>query len=324
MNRRKFLSLSSGAVSGAAVASRAPAWAQPAADVTLAIAPLRLEIAPGKVVNTVAYNGRAPGPLIRWPEGKPIAIDVLNQTESAEIVHWHGLWIPSEMDGAAEEGSPMIRPGGQRRYSFLPRPSGFRWYHTHNYAGHNLKQGTYTGQFGCFYIEPKADSGAYDQELFLTLHDWNAYMGGGGDSSMDVFYDYSTINDRMLGAADPIRVRPGQRVLLHLLNASATATHWLALAGHEFSVLSLDGNPVPVQGKVRALRLAPAERIDAVVEMNRPGLGFGRDAPGVPQERHGRSGGICRSSGQGTVDRSAGNVVGLSPIRERGSDRKSS
>ncbi len=171
-----------------------------------------------------------------------------------------------------EEGSPMIPPGGMLRYSFTPRPAGFRWYHTHTFAGHNLKKGQYSGQFGCFYVEPKNDRGAYDQEIFLTLHDWNGYMGGGSDASMDVGYDYATINGRMLGHADPIRVRQGQRVLFHILNASATVTHWLALPGHEFAVTAMDGNAVPVAARVLALRLAPAERIDAVVEMNRPGV----------------------------------------------------
>lgn len=166
----------------------------------------------------------------------------------------------------------MIPPGGQHRYSFTPRPAGFRWYHTHTFAGHDLKRGTYTGQFGCFYIEPKQSPGAYDQEIFLTLHDWNAYMGGGGDASMDAFYDYATINNRMLGHGDPIKVSEGQRVLFRVLNASATATHWLALAGHEFTVVGMDGNDVPQHAKVPAIRLAPAERIDALVEMNRPGV----------------------------------------------------
>ena len=135
---------------------------------------------------------------------------MLNGTAIPEIVHWHGLWIPSDMDGAAEEGSPMIVPGGKRRYRFTPRPSGFRWCHTHSFAGHDLKRGTYSGQFGCFYVEPKEDRGAYDQELFLTLHDWNASMGGGSDASMDAFYDYATINDRMLGFADPVKVQEGR------------------------------------------------------------------------------------------------------------------
>jgi FtsP/CotA-like multicopper oxidase with cupredoxin domain len=272
MNRREFLARSSAALSQATLLSSRMAWADTPADVTLEIAPLRLEIAPKKVIDTVAYNGRVPGPLIRWPQGKPIAIDVVNHTQTPEIVHWHGQWISSQMDGAAEEGSPMIAPGGRFRYQFSPRPAGFRWYHTHTFAGHDLKRATYTGQFGCFYIEPKEDRGAYDQEVFLTLHDWNAYMGGGGDGSMDAFYDYATINDRMLGFGEPIRVKEGQRVLFHVLNASATVTHWLALAGHEFTIVSMDGNPVPTQSRVQAFRLGPAERIDGVVEMIHPGI----------------------------------------------------
>src|SRR5580692_10131682 len=105
MNRRKFIAQAGGALAGATLASIEPAWAQTVPDVKLEIAPLALEIAPGKVVHTVAYNGRVPGPLIRWPEGKPIAIDVVNRTAIPEIVHWHGLVIPSLMDGAMEEGS---------------------------------------------------------------------------------------------------------------------------------------------------------------------------------------------------------------------------
>lgn len=270
IDRRDFLM--SGSLALLSVAAKTKIWAQTAPDVRLEIAPLQLEIAPKKIIHSVAYNGRVPGPLIRWPEGKPITIDVVNRTDVPEIVHWHGLWIPSYEDGASEEGSPMIPPGGQRRYSFTPRPAGFRWYHTHTFAGHDFKRATYTGQFGCFYIEPKQSPGAYDQEIFLTLHDWNAYMGGGGDASMDAFYDYSTVNGRMLGHADPIKVREGQRVLFHVLNASATAMHWLSLAGHELAVMAMDGNEVPRQAKVQAVRVAPAERIDLMVEMNHPGV----------------------------------------------------
>ncbi len=271
MNRRTFIAQAGAALAGATFAPRF-GWAEGPPDVSLEIASLDLEIAPGKLIHTVAYNGRVPGPLIRWPEGKPIVIDVLNRTTVPEIVHWHGFEIPSEMDGAAEEGSPMIPPGGQFRYIFTPRPAGFRWYHTHAFAGHDLKRGTYTGQFGCFYIKPNTDPGAYDQEIFLTLHDWNPYLAAGADSSMDAAYDDSTIDGRMLGYADPVKVREGQRVLLRVLNASASMIHWLALAGHELTVIAMDGNPVPVRASTSAIRLGPAERIDVLVTMNRPGI----------------------------------------------------
>jgi FtsP/CotA-like multicopper oxidase with cupredoxin domain len=270
LNRRTFIAQAGAALTAAALASVSPPWTQTPADVKLEIAPLGLEIAPGKVVHTVAYNGRVPGPLIRWPEGKPIAIDVFNRTAIPEIVHWHGLLIPSAMDGSAEEGGTMIAPGAEFRYLFTPRPAGFRWYHTHAFAGHDLKRATYTGQFGCFYIESGEDAGAYDQEIFLTLHDWNAYTSGG--DSMEAAYEYGTINGRMLNFGNPLRVREGQRVLLHFLNASASLVHWLALAGHGLTVVAMDGNPVPKPGPMPAIRLGPAERIDAAVTMNQPGV----------------------------------------------------
>jgi FtsP/CotA-like multicopper oxidase with cupredoxin domain len=271
MNRRKFIAEAAAALAGTTLAP-ALNWAQSPPDVRLEIAPLQLEIAPGKLIHTVAYNGRVPGPLIRWPEGKPIVIDVVNRTPVPEIIHWHGMQIPSEMDGAAEQGSPMIPSGKQFRYTFTPRPAGFRWYHTHAFAGRDLKRGTYTGQFGCFYIEPKIDTGNYDQEVFLTLHDWNAYLAAGGDSSMDAAYDYSTINDHMLGYEDPVTVREGQRVLLHVLNASASMIHWFALAGHDVTVTAMDGNPVPTPTSTPAIRLGSGERVDMVVAMNNPGI----------------------------------------------------
>lgn len=277
IDRRRFFGMAAGAAGFGLAGQARPGWTQPAADVRLEIAPLKLEIAPGKVIHTVAYNGSVPGPLIRWPEGKPIAIDVVNKSDDPELVHWHGQWIPSLEDGAMEEGSPMIAPGSQLRYQFTPQPAGFRWYHTHTYAGHDLKKSSYTGQFGCFYIEPKHEPGDYDREVFLTLHDWNASMGGGADASMDAVYEYGTIGygttgDKMLGHGEPVRVKQGERVLFRLLNASATLTHWLALGGHEMTVVAMDGNPVPKPGKVAAVRLAPAERVDVTVTMTNPGV----------------------------------------------------
>jgi FtsP/CotA-like multicopper oxidase with cupredoxin domain len=92
------------------------------------------------------------------------------------------------------------------------------------------------------------------------------------DGSMNPSYDLSTVNGRVLGFGDPLRVRAGQRVLLHLLNSSATEVHWISLSGHSFYVVALDGNAIPQPASVSMLRLAPAERISAIVVMNNPGV----------------------------------------------------
>ncbi|MGA2537946.1 MAG: multicopper oxidase domain-containing protein, partial [Terracidiphilus sp.] len=141
-----------------------PAAATSKPDYTLKIEPCNLEIAPGVVVKTTAYNGQVPGPMLRVREGVPVNIDVTNASANPDIVHWHGLAIDSLNDGAMEEGSPMIAPGGQLRYTYTPKPAGTRWYHTHAGAGGDLSLGTYSGQFGFLLVEGKDDPGHYDQE----------------------------------------------------------------------------------------------------------------------------------------------------------------
>ena len=243
------------------------------ADVAIRISPVELEVAPRKIIRTTGYNGSAPGPVLRLREGQPVTIDVFNETKAPELVHWHGLFVPSDVDGSEEEGTPMVPPGGVRRYSFIPRPSGTRWYHSHAHAGRNLKRSTYTGQFGFLYIEPKEEPGQYDAEVLLALHGWDPGLTSqAGEGSLDVVYSIYSMNGHALGAGEPVRVKETQRVLFRILNASATLQHRIALPGHKFKVISLDGNAVPVPRAVDVIEMGPGERVDAIVVMNRPGV----------------------------------------------------
>jgi FtsP/CotA-like multicopper oxidase with cupredoxin domain len=188
-----------------------------------------------------------------------------------------------------------------RRVSFIPKPAGFRFYHTHVVAGGDLNRGTYTAQSGPVYIEPKSDPGRYDREVFVVLKEFSPSLSRGGDMAMDVLagapiaqlhemgqaadaqapekrkgfevgYESFAINGRMLGHGEPIRVKQGERVLFHVLNASATEIRSLALPGHSFQVLALDGNPVPTPATVPVLWLGTAERVTALVTMTHPGV----------------------------------------------------
>jgi FtsP/CotA-like multicopper oxidase with cupredoxin domain len=264
------------------------------ADYTLQIEPVVLELAPSRAISTIGYNGSSPGPLLRVREGATVSVDVVNQTDVPELVHWHGLFVPSDIDGAEEEGTPVVPPHGRRRYQFEARPAGTRWYHTHTMAMADLHRGSYTGQYGFLYIEPKQDPGRYDQEVFLALRDWEPFFADEVEdpdeildagpqpekpatpdmrlNGLEVGSRISSINDKMLGGGDPIRVKAGQRVFFHLLNASAIENRRIALAGHRFQVVALDGNPVPTPQSVEVLLIGPGERIDAFVDMNRPGV----------------------------------------------------
>jgi len=242
--------------------------------------------------------------LLRFKEGQSVAIDVFNETDTPEQLHWHGQTVPSVVDGASEEGTPFIPAQGKQRIAFTPKPAGLRFYHTHVRAGANLSAGMYSGQVGPVYIEPKHEPGRYDLEIFLVLKEFEPTFSRGGDMDMnflfpptrvktlenqgesamkaslakgmphgfEVGYGSFTINGRMRGHADPIRVKQGERVLFHVLNCSATEIRSLALPGHSFRVVALDGNPVPNPSTVPVLWLGTAERISAIVEMNHPGI----------------------------------------------------
>jgi FtsP/CotA-like multicopper oxidase with cupredoxin domain len=96
--------------------------------------------------------------------------------------------------------------------------------------------------------------------------------GPPADNGLEIMYGAATLGDRMLGHGEPIRVRQGERVLFRLLNASASMAASLALSGHRFTVIALDGNPVPAPAAVDILKLDAAERADVIVEMNNPGI----------------------------------------------------
>ena len=273
------------------------------ADYVLRIAATPIEIAPKHIVSTITYNGQFPGPLLRFKEGRPVTVEIHNDTDTPEQLHWHGQIVPTDVDGAAEEGTPYVPAHGMRRITFTPQPAGLRFYHTHNRAGADLYAGQYTGQVGPVYVEAKNEPGNYDREVFLVLKEFEPSFSQGGDMAQDflppaevkelkaagetamkaslakgmphgyeVGYRYFTINGRMLGHGEPVRVKQGERVLFHILNGSATEIRSLALPGHTFKVIALDGNPVPHPAEVPVVWLGTAERVSAIVEMNHPGV----------------------------------------------------
>jgi FtsP/CotA-like multicopper oxidase with cupredoxin domain len=279
----------SAGVAGRAVDTTA---ARPA-DVSIRIAPVLVELAPDHIISTIGYNGSVPAPVIRLKEGRSVSVELINDTDTPELVHWHGQFVPSDIDGSAEEGTSPVPPHGTRRYTLTPKPSGTRWIHSHTFAGPDTYRGTYTGQFGIVYIEPASDPARYDHEVFLATHEWEPFFGAqemGTDAEVwpqgtvpkpppdpkpngyEIGYKSFSINGKSLGHGDPVQVKRGERVMFRILNASATENIQLALPGHQFEIVALDGNPVPTPTKVSVLALGVAERIDAVVEMNNPGV----------------------------------------------------
>jgi FtsP/CotA-like multicopper oxidase with cupredoxin domain len=218
-------------------------------------------------------------------EGVPAAIEIVNRTAVPEYVHWHGFEVPPELDGTEEEGSLVVPAHGSLRYVMTPLQAGSRYVHSHAMTMNDLSRGVYSGQFAFVYVEPRRNPGSYDQEIFISTHEWEPrWMKDADDESaeedgdeteqrsMEIGYGVRSINGKALGHGEPIRVKQGQRVLFHVLNASATENVQLHLPGHQFSVVALDGNPVPRPTRVSVLELGVGERVDAFVAMDNPGV----------------------------------------------------
>ena len=160
-----------------------------------------------------------PGPLLRLKEGTPVTIKVVNDSGYPNLVHWHGLIIPSVQDGATEEGSPIIPSGESLLYSFTPKPSGTRWYHSHAMAMTDLTRSTYSGEFGFLIVDPAAgDPGRYDREVMLAARRWEGSWvsmqdmrkGPPPDNGLEIMYGAATLGDRMLGHGEPDSRAPGR------------------------------------------------------------------------------------------------------------------
>ena len=133
---------------------------------SLSIEPTPVRFA-GRDATATGINGTVPGPLLRWKEGESVTIDVSNALDANSSIHWHGLLLPTDMDGVPGLSFAGIRPGGSYRYQFPVRQNGTYWYHSH--SGFQEQ----TGVYGPIVIDPaEPEPFEYDNEFVLMLSDW--------------------------------------------------------------------------------------------------------------------------------------------------------
>ncbi len=121
----------------------------------------------GKKSIATTVNGSLPAPILRWKEGERVTIRVTNHLTEDTSIHWHGIILPSTMDGSPGFDFTGIKPGETFEYAFDVKQSGTYWYHSH--SGFQEQ----TGLLGAIIIDPKeADPVAYDREMVVLLSDW--------------------------------------------------------------------------------------------------------------------------------------------------------
>jgi multicopper oxidase len=292
VQRSRFLVGIAGSMSAVALAPLSErALASDTLSFQLIATPMRFSPAPNVTVNAIGFNGSIPGPLLRVRRNQRVHIEYINASTIATSVHWHGVILPNAMDGAAGVTQAPVLPGARFIYDFTPEPAGTRWYHDH---ANDL--GLLRGLFGMFVIEDPRDEPA-DLECAVIFHDVpdirsvRLAMNGTSRAPMidpagspemlqmkpndkmgdEVSYVAHCINGATYPSTKSLKVKVGDRVRLRVLNASATQTRYVRLAGHRLRVTHADGNAVPMPMEFDALRIGAAERYDAWFEVTKPG-----------------------------------------------------
>ena len=122
----------------------------------------------GKERTATTVNGSLPAPTLRWKEGETVTLRVKNHLAHDSSIHWHGMILPSNMDGVPGLSFAGIKPGDTYEYQFEVNQSGTYWYHSH--SGFQEQ----TGVYGAIVIDPKEpDPVAYDRDHVVVLSDWS-------------------------------------------------------------------------------------------------------------------------------------------------------
>jgi len=200
------------------------------------------EFAPGCVAKCWGYNGSTPGPTLEAVEGDRVRIFVTNRLPEHTTIHWHGLYLPSGMDGVGGLNQPHIQPGETFVYEFTLRQHGTHMYHPHADEMVQLA----VGMMGLFIIHPKAgEPRPIDRDYCFLLHNWALHPGTyRPDPSIMTEFDLWTFNSKVFPAIEPLVARTGERVRIRVGNLSMHE-HPVHLHGVQFHVTGGDGGRLP-------------------------------------------------------------------------------
>lgn len=260
----------------------------------------------GKAVRVLAINGSIPGPVLRFREGDFARIRVHNDLKSEETsTHWHGLLLPNKEDGVPHVTTPPIRPGTTHTFQFTLRHSGTYWFHSHTHL--QEQSGVYGG---IVVEPRGGEPVKADREQVLILSDWtdtdpmevmrmlmrgSDYFGLMRRNSQSIHGAWQRGNlkdyfkrewDRMLpmDVSDVgyhaflingqrqtrIEGRPGEKVRLRIINASAASYYHLSSSAGPLTIIAADGPPVqPVS--VPMFLMGIAETYDLLLTIPKSG-----------------------------------------------------
>ena len=204
------------------------------------------EFAPGLRVTCWGYNGSTPGPTIEAVEGDRVRIYVTNKLPEPTSVHWHGVLLPSGMDGVSGLSQAPIPVNATFKYEFTLRQHGTLMYHSH--YDEMVQQGL--GLMGMFVIHPRRPARHPDRDFVLLSSEWHVPIGASRPNPNEMTdFNVLTFNGKAFPATEPLQMQLGDRVRIRLGNLSAMSHHPIHVHGLRWRVVATDGGDIAEAGQ---------------------------------------------------------------------------
>jgi FtsP/CotA-like multicopper oxidase with cupredoxin domain len=205
------------------------------------------EFAPGLRAKCWGYNGGVHGPVIEAVEGDRVRVFVTNKLPAPTTVHWHGVLLPSGMDGVGGLSQKAIQPGETFMYEFTLVQHGTLMYHSH----HDEMTQMGLGLTGLFVMHPRKPTGPRpDRDFAIMLHEWKIDVGAARPDPTEMTdFNILTMNAKVFPGTQPLIVKKGDRVRVRIGNLGAMDHHPIHLHGYYFTVTETDGGVIPEAGR---------------------------------------------------------------------------
>jgi len=229
--------------------------------------PVKQELIPGKVANLWGYNGSSPGPTIQVIQGDRVRIIVDNHLPEPTSMHWHGFEIPVEVDGAPGSSQDPIPPGGRFVYEFTLHQAGTFFYHSH------MAMQEMMGMIGAFIMHPKENYSPHaERDFAIILQEFAILPNNPIPNSMNMEFNWLTLNGKSGPATTPLIVRLNDRVRLRFINLGMDH-HPIHLHGHTFVVTGSEAGrqPQSTWGPGNTVLVGVAQSRDVEFVANNPG-----------------------------------------------------
>lgn len=185
------------------------------------------------------YNGTTPGPTIEVTEGDRVRIIVKNELPEPTSIHWHGIELPNDQDGAAPETQQAIMPGEEYAYEFTLYQSGTVMYH----SGFNIMRQDHMGLNGTFVIHPKKYETPIDKDFVIMLQQWAILPGSDYINLITMDFNWFTFNGKAAPNVPVLTVNQGDRVRIRFSNVIMDS-HPIHVHGYIWTNVGTEGGPI--------------------------------------------------------------------------------